>query len=176
MSAKTFLRLPVVSLAAEYAVMGHLMRRNILTYKAPPNQEGYDLIAIHPDPHYAPKGGEKAQVRIQVKSRYATDCNRAFLLKEKSLGAFDYLVVAFLNIGRFYNGKDGTVGEQEPEFFTLPAAFIAAHHDTSTDWQKVKLKGLDAEIAEYKGAAGFEQVAKALGVVRPSRVCVDAPL
>jgi hypothetical protein len=26
------------------------MRRNILTYKAPPNNEGYDLICIHPDP------------------------------------------------------------------------------------------------------------------------------
>ena len=30
------LRLPVVSLGAEYLVMGNLMRRNILTYKAPP--------------------------------------------------------------------------------------------------------------------------------------------
>lgn len=42
---KTFLRLPVVSLSAEYLVMGHLMRRNILTYKAPPNNEGYDGVA-----------------------------------------------------------------------------------------------------------------------------------
>ncbi len=173
MTGKTFLRLPVVSLAAEYAVMAHLMRRNILAYKAPPNHEGYDLIAIHPDPRYTPKDGEKAQVRIQVKSRYATDCNRAFLLKEKSLGAFDYLVVAFLNIGCFYNGRDGTSGEEAPEFFTLPAAFISAHHDTSTSWQKVRLRGLDAEIAKYKGAAGFEQVAEALGVRRPSRVSTD---
>jgi len=29
--------------------MGHLMKRNILTYKAPPNNEGYDLLCIHPD-------------------------------------------------------------------------------------------------------------------------------
>jgi hypothetical protein len=33
-------RLPVVSAGAEYLVMGYLMRRNILTYKAPPENEG----------------------------------------------------------------------------------------------------------------------------------------
>ena len=49
-SKTKFMRFPVVSLSAEYLVMGHLMRRNILTYKAPPNNEGYDLICIHPDP------------------------------------------------------------------------------------------------------------------------------
>ena len=47
------------------------VRRNILAYKAPPNNEGYDLICIHPDPRRATK-----QVRVQVKSRYATDSNR----------------------------------------------------------------------------------------------------
>jgi hypothetical protein len=41
-----FLRLPVVSAGAEYLVMGYLMRRNILAYKAPMNNEGYDLICI----------------------------------------------------------------------------------------------------------------------------------
>ena len=42
--------LPVVSLSAEYLAMGFLLRRNILTYKAPQNNEGYDLICIHPNP------------------------------------------------------------------------------------------------------------------------------
>ena len=42
MAKSTFLRLPVVSAGAEYLVMGYLMRRNILTYKAPENNEGYD--------------------------------------------------------------------------------------------------------------------------------------
>lgn len=44
------------------------MRRNILTYKAPPNNEGYDLICIHPEPRKVTK-----QIRIQVKSRTATN-------------------------------------------------------------------------------------------------------
>ena len=70
------LRLPVVAHGAEFLVQGFLMRRNILTYKAPPNNEGYDLICINPDPRKVTK-----QIRVQVKSRYATDCNRTVLVK-----------------------------------------------------------------------------------------------
>ena len=42
-----FLRLPVVAAGAEFLIVGHLMRRNILAYKAPSNNEGYDVICIH---------------------------------------------------------------------------------------------------------------------------------
>src|SRR5438270_2241681 len=94
---RDWLRLPVVSAGAEYLVMGHLLRRNILAYKAPPNNEGYDLICIHPDPRTTIK-----PVRVQVKSRLATDCDRGFPVKEASFGAFDFLIVAFLNVGYFY--------------------------------------------------------------------------
>ena len=37
-------RVPPASAGAEFLVMGYLMRRNFLSYKAPPNNEGYDLI------------------------------------------------------------------------------------------------------------------------------------
>jgi hypothetical protein len=50
MAERDWLRLPVISAGAEYWVMGYLRRRTILTYKAPPNNEGYDLICIHPGP------------------------------------------------------------------------------------------------------------------------------
>jgi len=50
MGNKDARRLPVVSHGAEFLVIGYLMRRNILAYKAPPNNEGYDIICIHPDP------------------------------------------------------------------------------------------------------------------------------
>jgi len=166
---KNFFRLPVVSEGAEYLVMGLLMRRNILTYKAPPGNEGYDLICIHPDPRHVPKKGELAQVRVQVKSRYQTDCDRGFPIKEKALDAFDFLVVAFLNIGKFFHGKDGSMGAAPPEFYTLSDDFIRSHHDNTTSWQKVKLRGLDEEIAPFKDEAGFEQIAKALGVPKPTR-------
>jgi hypothetical protein len=99
-SAKSeWLRLPVVSAGAEYLVMGYLMRRNILTYKAPPGNEGYDLICIHPNPRHKPAEGQVAQVRVQVKSRYATDCDRGFPVREASLDAFDFLIIVFQNMG-----------------------------------------------------------------------------
>ncbi len=150
--------------------MGHLMRRNILAYKAPEGNEGYDLICIHPDPRYMPMEGEKTQIRIQVKSRYATDCDRGFPIKEKSLDAFDFLVVSFLNIGKFYGRNDGSHGEEAPEFYTLTPEFIREHHDTSSTWQKVRLKKLQKEIQPFKDENGFELVAMALGVPRPQKV------
>lgn len=167
--SKDFLRLPVVSLSAEYLVMGHLLRRNILTYKAPPGNEGYDLVCIHPDPRHKLSKGQKAQLRIQVKSRYQTDCDRGFPVKEASLDAFDFLVVAFLNIGKFFGRNDGSTGWADPEFFTFPAKFIREHHDKRSSWQKVRLRGLDQEIAELKNEEGFELIAKALGVERPRK-------
>ncbi len=164
-----WLRLPVVSAGAEYLVMGHLMRRNILAYKAPPNNEGYDLICIHPDPRHTPLSGEIVQVRVQVKSRYATDCDRGFPVKEASLNAFDFLVVVFLNIGKFYGENCGPTGSQPTEFYTLPNEFIRQHHDKSSSWQKVKLRNLNDEIQSFRDDLGFEQIAACLGISKPSK-------
>jgi hypothetical protein len=169
MAKKAFFRLPVVSTGAEYLIMGHLMRRNILAYKAPQGNEGYDLICIHPDPRHRPAPGELPQVRVQVKSRYATDCDRGFPVKEASLDAFDFLIVAFLNIGKFKGGQDGSVGEAEPEFFTLPGTFVRQRHQATSSWQKVLLGGLETEIKPYRNQAGFEQIALALGIPRPRK-------
>ncbi len=169
MPEKHFLRLPVVSAGAEHLVMGYLMRRNILTYKAPPNNEGYDLICIHPDPRHKRKRGELSKVLVQVKSRYATDCDRGFPVKEASFDAFDFLIIAFLNIGKFYGRNDGSTGLLEPEFYTLPAAFVREHHDATSTWQKVKLRTLQVEIEPFKNGAGFELIAEKLGVARPRK-------
>ena len=46
------LRFPVISEGAEYLVMGYLMRRNILSYKALEANEGCDHICIHPVPRH----------------------------------------------------------------------------------------------------------------------------
>jgi hypothetical protein len=160
-------RLPVVSAGAEYLVMGSLMRRNILTYKAPPNNEGYDLLCIHPNPRHTPSNGELAQVRVQGKSRYATDCDRGFPVKEASFGAFDFLLVVFLNIGRFYEKHDGLAGARASEFYPLPHAFIRQYHHATSSWQKVRLQHLESEITPYADEAGFAHIAQVLGVTKP---------
>jgi hypothetical protein len=168
-SKNKFLRFPVVSEGAEYLVMGHLMRRNILTYKAPPLNEGYDLICIHPDPRHHPRKGELAQVRVQVKSRYQTDSDRGFPVKAASINAFDFVVVVFLNIGEFFGGKDGSTGNDTPEFYTLPRKFIRRFHDAKSSWEKVRLRGREERLRRYKDELGFEQIAETLGVGRPTR-------
>lgn len=167
---RDWLRLPVVSAGSEFLVMGHLMRHNILTYKAPPGNEGYDLICIHPDPRHQPGPEEKAQIRVQVKSRYATDCDRGFPVKETSLDAFDYLIIAFLNIGNFYGHNDGSTGAREPEYFSLSQAFNREHHGPSSSRENLRLKKLEAEIQSFKNEEGAERIAKALGIARPVKL------
>lgn len=137
------------------------MRRNILTYKAPPNNEGYDLICIHPSPAKVTR-----QIRIQVKSRYQTDCDRAFPVKGKSFGSFDYLIVAFLNLGYFYRKKGVLDGYREPEFYTLSNEWIRQHHSiTQSGWEKVHTK--NQVLDEFKNEKGFDLIAKDLGVSYP---------
>lgn len=167
--AQDRLQLPVVSASAEYLVMGHLMRRNILAYKAPPGNEGYDLICVHPDPRYQQEAGQKSQIRIQVKSRYASDCGYVFSLHEKSFGAFDYVIAVFLNIGRFSGKNNGLDGASEPEFYTLPEQFARNHHDKESSWQKVRLKSLLSEIQHLKNQQGFELIAAELGIPKPQK-------
>ena len=159
-------RLPVVSLGAEFLAIGYLMRRNILTYKAPPNHEGYDLICIHPNPRQKTK-----QVRVQVKSRYQTDCDRAFPVKEKSFEAFDYLIVVFQNLGYFFKkNKEVLDGYREPEIYCFPNSWIREHHRMfKSGWQKVHTRGLEEEIKAYKGERGIELIAEELGVAYPAK-------
>ncbi len=165
---QNFTRYPVISHGAEYLVMGHLMRRNILAYKAPPNNEGYDLICIHPDPRV-----KSRQIRVQVKSRLASDSDRGFPVKRRTFEAFDYLVVVFLNVGYFFKRSlihGCRAGAREPEFCTFPVEFIRQHHNAESTWEKVRTRGLDIDC--YRNERGFEQIAQALKIPYPEKVRV----
>lgn len=144
--------------------MGYLLRRNILTYKAPPNNEGYDLICLHPDPKLSAK-----TLRVQVKSRYQTDSNQGVPLKSKSLDAFDFLIVALLNIGYYYSPKKESRSGLTPAcFYTLPNSFVRQHHDrVGKGWEVFQTKNLD--LGPYKNEFGFEMLADALAVPYPVR-------
>jgi len=153
------LRFPVLEHGAESLVQGYLMRRNILAYQAPRKNEGYDLICIHPDPR------KKVQpVRVQVKSRYQIDCDRSVIVPRKSRGAFDFVVAVFLNVGYFY-GKAGV--KSEPEFYTLPAAWVEQHRNKRSTWGKLSLK--QRGIDRFKNDEGFELIANKLDIAYPTR-------
>ena len=70
--------------------------------------------------------------------------------------------------GRQSDHPDGSTGQREPEFYTLPHAFVRAHHVLSGGWEKVDLRGLETEIASHQGEAGFSLIAQALGILRPA--------
>jgi hypothetical protein len=112
--------------------MGHLLRRNILTYKAPPGNEGYDLICIHPDPRRV-----KRQVRVQVKSRMATDADQGFPMGASSIDAFDFLVIVRLNVGYYMQMAKRHPAPRVPEFYTVTPEFVKQHHDGRASWAKV---------------------------------------
>lgn len=139
------------------------MRRNILTYKAPPHNEGYDLVCIHPDPRT-----KTEQVRVQVKSRYATDCDLSIDVNDKTFSAFDFLVAVFLNIGNYFDATNPKCieGRREPEFYTFPVSWVRKHYDKSRSRQKVRLKNMD--VRSYKNDLGFELIAGKLGIGYPS--------
>jgi hypothetical protein len=106
------------------------------------------------------------QIRVQVKSRYQTDCDRAFPVKEGTFAAFDYLVIVFLNIGYFYRRRPVLDGYGQPEFYTLPVEWITEHHTiTKSGWQKVHTRG--EALDEFKNEKGFELIARELGVEHP---------
>jgi hypothetical protein len=55
------------------------------------------------------------------------------------------------------------------EFYTLPNDFIREHHNSRSSWQKVLLKSLQMEIEPFRDDAGFELIAEALGIEKPTR-------
>jgi hypothetical protein len=156
-------RYPAINLGAEHLAMGYLLRRNIMAYKAPPNNEGYDLVCIHPDPRKVAK-----QVRVQVKSRMATDSDRSVLVKPRTVDAFDFLIVVYLNIGYFLGMAKRhplRAGDSEPELFVLPQAFVASNMSKTSSWGKLRLRGHD--LSPFEGRKGIEQIARKLKISYP---------
>jgi hypothetical protein len=154
---------PLMANSAEQLVAALCLRRNMMTFPAPPRNEGYDLVCTHPDPRKVTKA-----VRLQVKSRYASDCNEAFDFNPKSLGSFDFLAAVFLNTGYYYRRKKTQEGLKEPEVFLLPHEYVREHVIVRSTRSTLFVRRSDKTIARYRCPSALEAVAKVLKVPYPA--------
>ncbi len=154
---------PLMHEAAEHLAIGYLMRRNILAYKAPPRNEGYDLICIHPDPRRRTK-----VVKVQVKSRYQSDSDRSVFIKESTFSAFDFLIIVLLNIGWYYDpdARRPRSGQREVELLVLPRPVARKlYRRVRSGMNRVRTRG--HELKRYKNERGLELIAKELRIPYP---------
>ena len=111
---------------AEFLVCAHLLIEGIPAYKTYTQMPGYDLVAVNPE------AGTSA--RIQVKSRWASDSDQGFPLK--NLDA-DFVVFVHLNRGNRFGTK--FIAKQSPEIFVFPIDVVAAVR-RDDGWRKVMTK------------------------------------
>ncbi|RWP10639.1 MAG: hypothetical protein EOQ97_12585 [Mesorhizobium sp.] len=120
---------------AEFMVLGLLLVEGLHCFKAYTNFAGYDLVALDPST------GRSA--RIQVKSRWATDYDRSFAIKNFDC---DFVVLAALNRGyRFRRAATRAPddGRRPPRFFCFPVEIVRAAQSASDLWGKVSLSRID---------------------------------
>ena len=95
---------------AEFLVLGALLIERINANKSYRNTPGYDLVATNPR--------LRKSCTIQVKSRWATDSDGGFLIK--NMGS-DFVVFVALNRGyRYSKPKKGEAPKLEPVFYVFP--------------------------------------------------------
>lgn len=129
---------------AEFLVLGHLLIEGIPAYKAYVRSPGYDLVATWPETNRS--------ARIQVKSRWATDYDGGFLVKNFD---FDFLVFVELNRGYRYSKKSLTEnGRCDPRFFVLTQEATRGAIYSKSNWSKAFLKLIDG-VETYQNAWGL---------------------
>ena len=119
------------STGAEFLVLGELLIEGIEAYKTYTRHPGYDVIATNP--------ATNRSCRIQVKSRYATDFDGGFPIRNFDS---DFVVLVALNRGYRYRkkrtGKRG--GRAEPQFYVFPVEVVRAAQDPRSKWGKAYLR------------------------------------
>ena len=113
---------------AEFLVLGLLLVEGIQATKAYTRFPGYDLLAFNPD------AGRTC--RIQVKSRWATDYDRAFPIKNFDS---DFVVHVALNRGYRHSRRLRLDGRQPPRVYVLPVKVVRTAQDPKSSWGKVRL-------------------------------------
>ncbi len=137
------------SRGAEFLVLGELLIEGIQAYKTYTNFPGYDIIATNP--------ATNRSCRIQVKSRYATDFDGAFLIRNFDC---DLVVLVALNRGYRYELKRsrGDGGRGEPQFYVFPVSVVRKALDPRSKWGRAflrKIKDVDRYIGNWDLVKNF---------------------
>jgi hypothetical protein len=123
---------------AEFLVLGMLLIEGLQCFKAYTNFAGYDLVALDP--------GTGRSARIQVKSRWATDYDRSFPIRNFDC---DFVVLAALNRGYRFGRSGGPAGEgrSPPRLYCFPVDVVRSAQSETDKWGKVALRRIaDAEL------------------------------
>jgi len=132
---------------AEFLVLGTLLTNGILSFKAYSNFPGYDIVATNPEANVT--------CLIQVKSRWATDYNRTFLMRN-----FDCDFVVLVALNRGYRSlskraiKDGS--QKPPQYYVFPVQVAQDARDPSSGWGRISLR-LIANLGMYEDNWGQVQ-------------------
>ena len=128
---------------AEFLVLGHLLIEQMQAFKAYTDFPGYDIIATNAE--------KNISCRIQVKSRWATDFDGGFLIKNFDC---DFVVVVVLNRGYRYRKskkrQPGDTGRRDPEFYVIPVEIVRTAQYAKSRWGKVFLRHID-RVEQYLG-------------------------
>lgn len=113
-------------------MLGNLLVEGIQAFKAYTNFPGYDLIATNAE--------KNRSCRIQVKSRWATDFDGGFPIKN-----CDFVVFVALNRGYRYRRKKpkGDTGRGDPEFYVFPVEVVREALRPESSWNKVFLRHME---------------------------------
>jgi len=114
---------------AEFLVLGQLLIEGVPSYKAYTRNRGYDLVATNPE--------KNRSARIQVKSRWATDFDGGYIIKNTD--HCDFVVFVALNRGyRFRKKHLHETGKKDPIYYVFPVDLV--RKTARTSWGKTFLK------------------------------------
>lgn len=115
---------------AEFLVLGMLLVDGLHAFKAYTNFAGFDLVTL--------ELGSGKSARIQVKSRWATNYDRSFPIKNFDC---DFVVHAALNRGYRFgrNVDDPKKGRQAPRLYCFPIELVRAAQSPTDKGGKVSL-------------------------------------
>ena len=133
------------STGAEFLVLGELLIEGIQAYKAYTRWPGYDITATSP--------ATNRSCRIQVKSRWATDFDGGFPIRNFEC---DFVVLVALNRGYRYRLKRsrGDGGRGEPAFYIFPVKVVRKAQDPRSKWGKAYLRNIK-NVNQYRANWGL---------------------